>query len=294
MEEQYSFIIPEEYIAVLVDISRNDDVAALSNLLLNFPRATYFIENDAPSFNLFCKPTLLINFFAFMRAETCFNRMLELGQVDEQQNNGSLTLSHYAAAGNFLYYFEHYQFGVNSIGYLDGKQVTLVHLAAIFGSIDVLHYLYSNGYELSQCTNDFYHPIFAASKSGQVAVLEFYLNIGCDFRMKDNRRETIVHAACRGGCSEILEFLAEKKLYLNNFAKASPITYAVRSGSLKCVKYLFSVGEFPTNPKELQSTFFEAVKQGHLDITKFLLQNGADINWKTAKKKTALYVAIKY
>ena len=293
MKEHNLFAIPKRYVSILVGISSNDEVEALENILLKFPRATYFIEYDAPYFDLFCKPTLLINFFAFMRAEKCFNCMLDLGQEDEQQNSGTLLLCHYAAAGNFLYYFEHFQSDVNSIGYLDGKQVTLVHLAAMFGSIDVLHYLHSNGHELSQCTNDFYHPIFAASESGQITVLEFYLSIGCNLSMKDNRRETIVHAACRGGCSEILEFLVEKELYLDNFAETSPLTYAVCSGSLNCVKYLFSVGTFPTNPRELQSTFFEAVKHGYLDITKFLLQNDTDISWKTAKKKTALYVAIK-
>ena len=83
MEEHNSFIIPKRYIAILVDISSNDDVVALDNILLSFPRATYFIEYEAPSFDLFSKPTLLMNFFAFMRAEKCFNRMLDLGQEDE-------------------------------------------------------------------------------------------------------------------------------------------------------------------------------------------------------------------
>ncbi|WP_419875208.1 ankyrin repeat domain-containing protein [Candidatus Pristimantibacillus sp. PTI5] len=72
------------------------------------------------------------------------------------------------------------------------------------------------------------------------------------------------------------------------------ICRAVAKGDIECVKSLFSRGN-SANYEDINSghsLLNIAVENEQLEVVKFLLQNGADINFKSFKEWTPLHVAV--
>jgi ankyrin repeat protein len=71
----------------------------------------------------------------------------------------------------------------------------------------------------------------------------------------------------------------------------SPIHYAARKGHLDVVKYLVSKGADINADGENGTPFFQAIKNGRLDVAELLIQKGSDINkgspldWVASKKR---------
>lgn len=76
----------------------------------------------------------------------------------------------------------------------------------------------------------------------------------------------------------------EKDAYGQN-----PIYYAVREGKVDVVKFLIEKGaDINVEDKFGQNCIFYSVRQGHVDVTQLLIDNGANLN-KVDKKKMSVY-----
>lgn len=71
------------------------------------------------------------------------------------------------------------------------------------------------------------------------------------------------------------------------------IFYSARCSSLSCVQALVEVAALFNIKKRKFNPFIEAATQGHLDIMKYLIEKGVDVNITTSHKQYAFSCAIK-
>ncbi|EAY19590.1 hypothetical protein TVAG_228530 [Trichomonas vaginalis G3] len=101
-----------------------------------------------------------------------------------------------------------------------------------------------------------------------------------------------MHAAAAGSV-DVVKYLIKLGFDTDDITKKgfTAIVYAARSGSLSCVKALIEAGATYKNGNRRYNCFVEAATQGHLDIVKYLLDKGININVSTRDKKTAAMCA---
>ena len=152
----------------------SDNPSLLQDIVRNCYPKTIFIPMEPPYFPMFEDLVEITHIAAFFRAENCLRLLDRFGYCSQHQNGHILTSAHFAAANNFVRFFECYDFSADAILLFEGEEVTVVHMACISGSIDVLNYFASIGINFSFRTKHFIHPIFAAAKYNQIDVLEFF------------------------------------------------------------------------------------------------------------------------
>lgn len=113
------------------------------------------------------------------------------------------------------------------------------------------------------------NPAHYAANAGQYHILNLMLKQGCDLFAEDEKNnENIVHLACMGGSLEVCRFVKANK----NLEK---LLHAKNGGGWNSIQC--------------------ATKNGHLDIVKFLLENGVDVKNKSKKiGKNCLHTACEF
>ena len=94
---------------------------------------------------------------------------------------------------------------------------------------------------------------------------------------------TWLHVAARAGKMDMIKFLVESDIDINineGVPKSAPIAHAASEGELSIVEYLFDKGAILDVSDPNRNPLFSAIYGGHLDIVKFLVQNGIDITVK--------------
>merc|ERR1712172_404570 len=116
------------------------------------------------------------------------------------------------------------------------------------------------------------------------------------FRISKNR-SPLIEAAERGYPTIVEKLLAAKNIDVNhrdNDGDTALMT-AVEHGCVKIVEMLLEAKADPNINKKSTSTenspLMIAAKNGHLEIVKSLVENGAKVNYKDENEKTALKVA---
>ncbi|MCV9885108.1 ankyrin repeat domain-containing protein [Metabacillus halosaccharovorans] len=110
---------------------------------------------------------------------------------------------------------------------------------------------------------------------------------------------TWLHVAARAGKLDMIKFLIESGMDINineGVLKSAPIAHAASEGTISIVEYLFNHGAKLDVSDPNRNPLFSAIYGGHLDIVKFLVQNGIDITVKytgdTMKDMGAYEIAI--
>lgn len=91
---------------------------------------------------------------------------------------------------------------------------------------------------------------------------------------------TWLHVAARAGELDMVKFLVESGLDLNRnegVPKSAPIAQASSKGDLDIVEYLFNSGALFDVSEPNRNPLFSAIYGGHLEVVKYLVQNGIDI-----------------
>ncbi|EOO18446.1 ankyrin repeat domain-containing protein [Bacillus cereus] len=98
---------------------------------------------------------------------------------------------------------------------------------------------------------------------------------------------TWLHVSARAGELDMIKFLVESGLDINlneGVPKSAPIAHAASEGEIGIVEYLFDNGAILDVSDPNRNPLFAAIYGGHLDIVKFLIKNGLDINIKYTEK----------
>ena len=283
-------LIPASFSSFIINLMRRDDKESLIGFVGSYSPKRTHIELENAEFTIFSSSPSLIFMSAFFRAENCFDFLTSIWMPPKNYTERSLTLSLVASAGNFIHFFEEFEWNTEETGIFDEQQVNLMDIAAAFGSTEVLKYILSKEKSLKTKALDYTRPLFIASRYGHLETVKYLHQIGSSLIRRNLDRETILDVACKEGHHDLVKYLL-KYVDISTHPQVPTIIHAVRSGDLKTVKELLTV----TPCSYIKGPFqplIEASKIGAIDIVKFLLHQGVDINARDSEGKTAFYVSI--
>lgn len=187
---------------------------------------------------------------------------------------------------------------------------TALMLASTEGHLEIVKYLISKGADINAKSDKGWTALMAASgEKGHLDVVKYLISKGADINARnDDGRTALMNAATYSGNLEIVKALVEGKGgLLSVFSKGVDVNAkddngetalmgACGNGHLEIVKYLISKGA-DINAKAEATRFrgttalILASMYGHLEVVKYLVSKGADVNAKSDSGMTALNVA---
>eukprot|EP00435_Cladocopium_sp_Y103_P016992 s2474_g4.t1 len=164
---------------------------------------------------------------------------------------------------------------------------TPLWIAAKNGHLDIVRFLVEHGAAKDQASNFGSTPLLLAAQNGHLDIVRFLVEVGSNMNQGDVRGETPLLRAAEHGHLDIVRFLVEVGSAQDqgpNFG-ATPLSLAAQNGPPRhcAVSSRKWIGATP---------LLLAAQNGHLDIVRFLVENGAakdrkDINGATALLWTA-------
>ena len=205
-------------------------------------------------------------------------------------------------------------------------KVTLLHLAAYHGWLDICHQLvteykynphvqYSFGSLTNLSTQTYFYsrlppppPLFYAALGGHYKVVKYLINkCNCNPHQQSVEGETPLYLACLSGHYEIVTYLINKCHCDPNLGPSYNLLHdarmwvllhkACRYGELRVVKFLVSLPSVDVNIRDDSddTPLHTACRYGHLDIIKFLVSlSSIDVNIRIPSYPLLLHKACRY
>lgn len=175
-------------------------------------------------------------------------------------------------------------------------------LAAGFGHIRCLRSLIEKAADISQinvATLGFGStPLMVAVEKQQLGAVRFLLNQGADVNLKDDYGFTALHLAAISSMYEVMICLVENGADVNavNLRDVTPLMMACDDDSnMDVVRYLMRRGaDMQLKDVDGFTALLYAITSDSdfaLDILRFLIQNGADVNTRNLEEATPLMLA---
>ena len=209
-------------------------------------------------------------------------KMLDLGSDPNIRDSNGWSALHYACQlGDFNSVEILINNGASIDSYSNNKRIPL-HLAAYKGFPNIVEHLLKNGSDPNYQDELGCTPLHLAAKKGHVKCIEFLLNYGAELYSLDIRSWNILHYASFHGHKKAVRFIAKYDAdydilqKMKNSQNKYPIEI-VRDPSVKPYFY----------------TLWHAAREGNLDLTKNLLNEGEDINEQSKfELNTPLHLAV--
>ena len=138
--------------------------------------------------------------------------------------------------------------------------------------------------------------IHIAALLGHTTIVEYFVSIGVDVNLNNNKKDTPVLWAARGNHIETVRTLIRLGAILNhqNDKGSTPFYWAVRYGFSEMAKVLITEGKADIHQSRklgLVSPIVLASALGYTDIVELLINNGADVNLTINNGFTPLHYA---
>ena len=209
-------------------------------------------------------------------------KMLDLGSDPNIKDSNGWSALHYACQ---LGDYESVEILINSDAIIDAysnnKRIPL-HLASYRGYPNIVEFLLKNGSDPNYKDELGCTPLHLAAKKGNVKCMEFLLGYGAELYCQDFRNWNILHYASFHGHKKAVRFISKYDAdydYLQKMKNSQnklPIEI-VRDPSVK--HYFYSL--------------WHAAREGNLDLTKNLLNEGENINEQSHfELNTPLHLAV--
>ncbi|XP_078064369.1 transient receptor potential cation channel subfamily A member 1-like, partial [Mustelus asterias] len=172
----------------------------------------------------------------------------------------------------------------------------LHHCAAQQGHVDIIHYIMDDLEEvpLDRPDQNGKTPLLLAAENGQLPVIMHLRSLDCDHQIKDKEGNSIIHLAAKQGHVHVLENLIDD-IYTEtkNQNGQTALHLASEGGHFNCVKVLLD-NQCQINMRCNQSfnALHYAVRQGHKDVCRLLVEEGIDMN--AVAKCASLHLAVKH
>lgn len=188
------------------------------------------------------------------------------------------------------------------------KNKTPLEEAFMKGNIDIIRYLVEKGAEMNMnkaCDAIGSTQLHRAAKTGKMDIVKYLVEKGANINALDYQKNTPLHRAFeKENNVEIIKYLIEKGADITGKnSYGSPIDIAFQNENIDNIKYLVENKYFVEKGIDMNinkvdengsTKLHNAVKNGKMDIVKFLVENGANINYMDRNKETPLSIAISY
>lgn len=189
---------------------------------------------------------------------------------------------------------------------------TPFHLAALYGNKSVIQALVDKGQDIEDIDNNGRTALFLAIRQcteakddSRVEVIEYLINkLKADITKKDSNNNTILFPAANNCPGKVVELIIKQyiesfgrdrlKNFINHKNKAGmdALDIALNSGNEEAIEVLRSYGA-DIEKIEGESRLFRTVKEGNIEKTRLLLEQGANVNIKNGKVLTPLDIAMR-
>ncbi|XP_027043650.1 ankyrin-3-like [Pocillopora damicornis] len=186
----------------------------------------------------------------------------------------------------------------------DNDGYTAVHLAAKDGYDDVLEKLLSTAKTcgvscpaiLNKMDNDANSCLHLAVRHGHIKSAEVCIKYGADTCAVQDDLSSPLHVACVNGYYEIAKLLLLNgaNIHDEDAEGMTPILRASLTGNVEILDLLLSEGADISSEENTYSPspLMCAVKRGHPNAVRFLLQSGSPIDLRDVSHRTSLHVAV--
>ncbi|XP_072397236.1 uncharacterized protein [Diabrotica undecimpunctata] len=186
-------------------------------------------------------------------------------------------------------------YGLNCLNYTIKNPI---HEAAINGNVLIVEYLLENGTEVNIVGLGDRTPLHAAVEFCQQSVVELLLKNKADINAKDEMGCTPLHYAVIKENLPIIDMLIEygADSHLRNRKRQSPLECATQSNCLNALRQLFKRGaSFNCKRKfNCYQSLFLATQHGFLSVIIEFVRRGVDINIHSTKGHTLLHAACQF
>ena len=172
-----------------------------------------------------------------------------------------------------------------------------LYMASVWGSIQILNILLTNGAKITYGHNN--SALHAAAEWGETDIIEALVSHNADVNKKVEYQKgsrpitPLGYAVEMGQCASVTKLLEYGADVNTSYAQSDlhPLLLACKKGQLEIVKELLRFGAKTEFSYQRWSPIHFAVKIGHLDTVKELLEHGAKVNMITKKGASALHIA---
>lgn len=192
-------------------------------------------------------------------------------------NNDGENILHIAVESNSLEIVKYVAERVNNINEPNIDGLTPLHLAAAEGFLDIVTYLANEKQaDINALDAELHTPLHRAAEKGKLDVVRYLIEKGAEFLEKiekysdKNYFASLFVAAQLGYVDEVKYLIEKKNPDLNAFGKSDSY-----------------------NQRQEGTLLHEAVNNGHMNVVKYLVEAGADLNKENVDGDTPLSLAIK-
>lgn len=166
---------------------------------------------------------------------------------------------------------------------IDNYGCTLLEAAVMNGSIEVIDFLIKNGANQYLCTSDEWLSLVElAALSGQLNVIKYFLNN--NFNREVFLKDGSLISAAINNYSDIVKYLINQGKDINQSDTSSgmsALNLAAQMGNVECVKLLCELGANIDYKSKYGTPLFCAASEGYIQIVKILVDYRADVNYIT-------------
>ena len=210
--------------------------------------------------------------------------------LEDKDNLGMTKLHHAVHAGDLGLVESVIESGA-IVDSRDENGQTPLHYAAERGFIECMEVLLNHGADLNIIDKFGFSPFLWAVVAGQEGATARLLAMGADvYSLSANGKSALGWAANLGWSRTAETLIAHGARILETriWQRTLPLQEAVASGNLLTVRLLFNCGEDPNHGnRDGWSAIHLAAEEGHLEIVRFLLKNGANPNAVSSYSNTS-------
>ncbi len=180
--------------------------------------------------------------------------------------------------------------------YLQSKRNQALFDAAREGSAVGVQAALARGADISSQDDYYGTALHIASLFGRLEVVKYLISCGADIEAKNSCGETPLHIGSREGRLEVVKHLISygADIDAKNRYGETPLHIASDYGQIEIVKYLISVGADIEAKNVCDNTaLHRASLFGRLEVVKYLAAMGANIEAKSEYGQTAFGIAMK-
>jgi ankyrin repeat protein len=152
---------------------------------------------------------------------------------------------------------------------------------------EIVELLIKEGADVNITDNIGASPAWIASSMGYVNILKLLLDAGADMEKHSNDKFTPMVIAIGKNKFESVKFLVENKVKVDPYS----LLAAVQINNIEMVKFLLPLTNVNFQDPNKKTAIMFATYEDNVDITKLLIENGADVNMKDKLDWSAVHFA---